>query len=647
MLNKFFASLPAFIVTVVKLFLLQFILLGLCRLGFYVAFKTIDGSEIDGLIILKAFRMGLEFDMVASTYALFLPTFLLLLNEFLYKKTLIIYKAAFIVTLVIFWLYAFISAADFPYYKQFGSHLNKQAFLWAASPGFVLKLIFGNISYYGYMFLFFVFAFVIYKLVRRFYVDHLLHLQTRDSGPLKISLFALLLIPFLIAGARGRLSSKSTTHEGLAIVSDNLFVNQIALNPNFTLFRSLFFQKVRSYSVPSDIDVSIAYARNYLGVKGPYERSISRKQKSDSAFKPYNVVIVCMESMSSYKMGLHGRENLTPNFNNIIKESVYFDNFFSSGIHTFNGLFSTCAGYPGMLVDHCLRRYTKKPFVTLGNLLSKKGYQTYLAVTHDPVFDNMQGFFTLNGYEKTLSSNDFPNNKVISATGVPDHELYDLFIKTISSGDNTKPFLGFIMTGSDHGPWAIPQEIPFKPNANTEEKRSTQYADWAVGNFLENARKQEWYSNTLFVFLGDHGYSIEGTYDMPLSYHNIPLVLHKPNTLHADTLHKVGYQPDVLSTVAGVLNLDFDNTSFGINLLKETHPFVFFTADDKIGCVDKDGYFFYELITQRNKRLRKYLQLDQRDYYTNYRAKADSLEKGAKMLLDAAEYFIRKDHFTY
>lgn len=616
-------------------------------MGFYFAFKTIDGSEMDGFIILKAFRMGFEFDMVASTYALFLPTFLLLVNEFLYKKTLIVYKTAFISTLVIFWLYAFVSAADFPYYKQFGSHLNKQAFLWAASPGFVLKLIFGNISYYGYMFLFFVFAFVIYKLVKRFYADHLLGLQTRNSRPLKISLFALLLIPFLIAGARGRLSGKSTTHEGLAIVSDNLFVNQIALNPNFTLFRSLFFQKVKNYSVPSDIDSSIAYARKYLGVKGPYERSISREQKSDSAFRPYNVVIVCMESMSSYKMGIHGREMLTPNFNNIIKESVYFDNFFSSGIHTFNGLFSTCAGYPGMLVDHCLRRYTKQPFVTLGNLLRKKGYQTYLAVTHDPVFDNMQGFFTLNGYENTLSSYDFPHSKVISATGVPDHELYNLFIKTMNSADKAKPFLGFLMTGSDHGPWAIPNEIPFTPNANTEEKRSTQYADWAVGNFMEQAKKQDWYNNTLFVFLGDHGYSIEGTYDMPLSYHNIPFVLHMPNTLLADTLHKVGYQPDVLSTVAGVLNLNFKNSSFGINLLTETHPFVFFTADDKIGCVDKDGYFFYELITQRNKRLRKYLQLDQKDYYTDDRAKADSLEKGTKRLLDAAEYFLRKDYFTY
>src|SRR5262249_53523645 len=159
-------------------------------------------------------------------------------------------------------------------------------------------------------------------------------------------------------------------------------------------------------------------------------RSIWRRQKPDSAFRPFNVVIVCMESMCLFKMGAYSGENLTPCLNSIIKESAYFDHFFSSGIHTFNGLFSTCTGYPGMLADQGLRRYTKQPFTTLGNLLLQKNYRTYLGVTHDPVFDNMQGFFTLNGYQTTLSSYDFPGSKVISATGVPDHELFDLFIKT-------------------------------------------------------------------------------------------------------------------------------------------------------------------------------------------------------------------------
>ena len=647
MSKKLFSYLPSFFITAFKLFFLQFFILSVCRIIFYVIFKPSGDSEITSTVILKAFGMGMEFDMVTSTYALILPAFFLLINEFSFKKTLLFHKAGCVVTIFIFYLYALASCADFPYFKQFSTHLNKQAFLWADSPVFVLKLIFGNVSYYGYLFIFILLCLFIFKMLKRIYDDNLTRLKQIEFTPVKVSVFALLIVPLIIIGARGRLSGKSTTHEGLAIVSDNLFVNQIALNPNFTLFRSLLFQKVKNYKVPDNINESVLFAKNNLHSNNKDLKSIAREQKSDSAFKPYNVVIICMESMSAYKMGIHNNEVLTPNFNNIVKESVYFDRFFSSGIHTFTGLFSTCSGYPSILAEQGLRRYTKRPFTTLGNLLLLKNYETYFLSTHDPHFDNMQGFFTLNGYKKTLSSFDLPKEKNISVTGVPDHEIFNLFINTVNNSGQSKPFLGFIMTGSDHGPWAVPQDILFKPNSSTEEKRATQYADWALGEFIKNAKKQSWYNNTLFVFLGDHGYSVNGTYEMPLSYNHVPFVLHKPSTLKPDTIHNLGFQPDVTSTIAGVLNLSFTNNTFGLNILKEKHPFVYFTADDKIGCVSDDGYFFYELITQKTKRLRKYLNLDQKDYYMSHKSKADSLERSTKMMLDAAEYFIRKDYFSY
>ncbi|MGZ4095268.1 MAG: LTA synthase family protein [Bacteroidia bacterium] len=647
MLKKITTAFPPFFTTIFTLFCLEFFILTFCRFFFYFIFKSPETASAGNSVILHAFLTGMEFDMVASTYAILLPLFLLLLTEFTFKKTLFFHKAALVCTVIIFWLYALVSAADFPYYKQFASHLNKQAFIWAESPAFVLKLIFGNISYYGYLFLFIIFALLIYRAVKKIFAAHGQRLRNAELKPIKISLYILLIVPFVIIGARGRISGKSTTHEGLAIVSDNLFVNQIALNPNFTLFRSLLFQKVKNYKVPDNINESIAFAKSYLNSDNSDPLSVSREEKTDSAFRNYNVVIVCMESMSSYKMGIHGKEVLTPNFNSLIKEAIYFDRFFSSGIHTFNGLFSTCAGYPSMLTEQGLRRYTKQPFTTLGNLLLKKNYNTYFFGTHDPVFDNMQGFFTLNGYKNTYSSFDLPKEKSLSVTGVPDHEIYQLFINKMNSTSAGKPFLAFIMTGSDHGPWAIPQDIPFKPNAKTEEKRATQYADWAIGEFMRNAKKQSWYTNTLFVFLGDHGYSVDGTYEMPLSYNHIPFVLYKPNTLKPDTNHNLGYQPDVTSTVAGILNLSFTNNTFGSNILKKKHPFVYFTADDKIGCISDDGFFFYELISQKTKRLRKYIDLDQQDYYSAYKTKADSLEKSAKYMLEAAEYFIRKNYFTY
>jgi phosphoglycerol transferase MdoB-like AlkP superfamily enzyme len=647
MFKKYFSAPSPFFTTAIKLFALQFILLSIFRLCFYLVFKSTAGPTVDDNDIHWAFIMGLQFDLVASTYALLLPVFLLVLNGFFYRQTLVFYRLAFISTLLIFWLYALVSAADFPYFKQFGSHLNKQAFLWVESPHFVIRLIFGNLAYYGYLILFLVLAVVIHLIIRKIYRKHLVVTSERQPKAVKTSLYGLLLVPLLIGGARGRLSDKSTTHEGLAIVSDNLFVNQIALNPNFTFFRSLLFQKVKKYEQPERIGEYLKAAKEYLGAGASEENSIARQEKADSLFCPYNVVIVCMESMNNYKMGMHGRPVLTPHFNEIVRQSVFFDRFFSSGIHTFNGLSATCSGFPAMLIDQGLRRYTKRPFTTLGNLLLDKGYDTYFLATHDPHFDNMAGFFKLNGFQNILSSFDLPAEKAISATGVPDHEIFNLFIDKMNNRGDAKPFLGFIMTGSDHGPWAVPHDIPFKPTAEREQDRSTQYADWALGEFMKDAKKQAWYNNTLFVFLGDHGSQNEGTYEMPLSYHHVPFVLHQPNIFHPDTIHHLGYQPDVTATIAGALNLSYVNNSFGNNILKHRHPFVFFTADDKLGCVSDDGYFFYELINQKTKRLRKFEELDQKDYYQTHRHKADSLEQSTKALLHAAEYFIRRDYFSY
>lgn len=639
--------LPVFIPLVIKLFLIEFLLLNGCRLVFYFAFRTQDTAQVGAAQVLMAFVRGFEFDMVISTYALILPILLLWLNNYFFGRTKLFHNAALVSTIALFGIYALVSAADFPYFNQFRSHLNRQAFLWADSPGFVIKLILGTPSYYAYAAVFLLLLFCIYRLCRRVFNTAARDYPEQNDSYLKTTLGFVVLLPFVVLGARGRLALKSTSHEGRAIVSDNLFINQVALNPNYTLFRSLFFQKVKPYSVPADINESIAYARRYFGIKEAFEPSVRRMQKADSAFRPYNVVIVCMESMSAYKTGLHGRENLTPYFNNLIRRSVLFDRFFSSGIHTFNGLFSTCAAYPNTHTEHSLRRYTRKSFSGLARLLGEKNYQTYFFSTHDPYFDNMQGFFTLNGYKNFYSSLDLPEEKNISATGVPDHEIFEFFINVINKNNRDSPFLGFIMTGSDHGPWAIPKNIPFKPGANSEEKRSTQYADWSLGHFMELASKQSWYKNTLFVFLGDHGYATEGCYEMPLSYHHTPFVLHMPGVLKADTNHNVGYQPDLTPTVAGVLNLEYENNTFGINLLKEKHPFVFFTADDKTGCVDNEGYFYYELIEQNTRRLRKYINLDQNDYFGARKQKADSMAEGTRRMLDAAEYFLKKDYFSY
>lgn len=366
---------------------------------------------------------------------------------------------------------------------------------------------------------------------------------------------------------------------------------------------------------------------------------------SDSV-KKYNVIVVLMESMSIAKMGYYNYPNLTPNLHALNKESVFCENFFSSGIHTFNGLFSTTTGYPSLYTEQALKLYTKTNFNGLGTLLKQQGYQTYFGTTHDAQFDNMEGFFRINNFDNIISQSTMPSNKVISALGVPDHVLFNEFITQINNNNSQKPFLGVLMTATDHGPWKIPTDITFKPTAKNEQQNCTQYADWAIGQFMATAKKQQWYNNTLFVFLGDHGFYLPNTYEMPLSYNHIPCIIHLPKLLTPDTITAPCYQPDVTATVMGIIGATYNNNSFGINILKQQHKYVVFSADDKIGCINNDGFFYYKIDGDNQTYLRKYKNLNPINYATQYTQKADSMQKAMMSIYETAQYFTHKNYYS-
>jgi hypothetical protein len=90
----------------------------------------------------------------------------------------------------------------------------------------------------------------------------------------------------------------------------------------------------------------------------------------------------------------------------------------------------------------------------------------------------------------------------------------------------------------------------------------------------------------------------------------------------------------------GIAGITFQNKTFGINVLKKQHPFVVFSADDKLGLVDKDGFYFYKTLSNNQRYLRKYKNIDEADYLDKYPQKVDSMEKGMKSLFDAVQYLI-------
>jgi phosphoglycerol transferase MdoB-like AlkP superfamily enzyme len=545
---------------------------------------------------------------------------------------------------IIFTICFLICAADIPFYKQFGGHLNKGFLVWTESPGFVLQLIFSNIMYFGYLVLFILLTIFFYKRTNKIFAS--IHNTKQETTRRSISIPLFLLIGlFTFIGIRGRTARKSPIRIGTAFFSEHVFFNQLGLNPCFVFFHSVM-ERNKEYTFLSDEYSEASFKNALQDIASKKEYTVNANNERvytfDSLPKKYNVVVVLMESMSITKMGYYGCEHLTSRFDSLVSKGVFFDHFYSAGIHTFNGLFSTETGFPAIMNEHPLNNYNQKAFKGIAYWLKQNGYTNYFFTSHDPQFDNMEGFFKFNQFDQIYSQIDYPAEKAIGPLGVPDHYLFDYALQKITAHANEKktPFFSYILTSSNHGPWDIPDDIAYKPSAKEKQDRATQYADWSIGNFMEQAKKQTWYSNTVFIFVADHGGNLGHTYSMPLSFNHIPCLFYMPSQLKADTISSVGGQIDVMPTLLSFLKMPFKNTSMGIDLMKETRPYMYFTADSKIGCIN-NTYYHIDLLDEQKELLYQYKDLDRHSYCEEQRAKADSMKRYSYQMIKTANYIIK------
>ena len=107
------------------------------------------------------------------------------------------------------------------------------------------------------------------------------------------------------------------------------------------------------------------------------------------------------------------------------------------------------------------------------------------------------------------------------------------------------------------------------------------------------AQQTEWFNNTICVVLGDHGKIVGNPEsEMPDSYNHIPVMIYSSH-IQPKEITKLGGQIDIASVLLDILDIDYNKIDFGINLLDEERPCMFYTADNMIGCRNNDYLFIY------------------------------------------------------
>lgn len=626
--------------------ILALTILSFFRLILFIAnMQQVAEAEDKSYSLMIAMLKGVQFDNMVGCYLLALPAVVLLIFSLFNRMPQGLVKGFNIYFIVGYTVIFGISVADIPYFSYFYTHLGGSILNWVGFGG-TGGMILQESSYYVYFGLYLVlivlFGIAVFYFGRRLINGNSGNLQKKDYKyyiPLVLIVWGLCFI-----GMRGRLGRYPLRVSG-AYFCSNSFFNQLGVNPAFYLLKSsssFMKKKDKLTGIISDKE-AIAYVQGALAMETikDVDYPISRDVVAEGEVKESNVVIILLESMASeYLKREYDGQTLTPYIHSLIDKSYYFENFYSAGIHTNNGIASTLYGFPPIF-ERTMMPVAADYYTGLPVTLKDAGYQTFFFLTHDPQYDNMYSSLSENGFDNIYSQYDYPSSKVVNNFGVQDDYLLEFGLDKLNDASKSgKPFFATFMTVSNHPPYVIPER--FRVNGKSDEECILSFTDNSLKDFMEAASKEDWYKNTIFVLLGDHG-RVQGKqlYEMPLTYNHIPLIIYSPEFEDMPKrLNQFGGQIDVFPTVMGLLNRPYENNSLGIDLFKEKRPYAYFVSDNTLGCID-DKYFYIYNPETKIDGLYDYRNENVNNLKPEHLAVADSMKNYAVSMMLTADYLVK------
>ncbi len=286
---------------------------------------------------------------------------------------------------------------------------------------------------------------------------------------------------------------------------------------------------------------------------------------------PRNVVLISVESLSAKFLGSFGNPaGLTPRLDALARDGLLFTQLYATGTRTVRGLEALSLGTPPIPGQAIVRRPGNEHLATVGEILRRQGYETLFLYGGYGYFDNMNAYFAGNDY-RVVDRTDFPKASVGFANvwGVADEFLFDNSLvqldKTHAAG---KPFMAQIMTTSNHRPFTYPDGRIDIPSPGKRDG-GVKYTDYAIGRFIDQARKKPWFDDTLFVIVADHCASAAGRTKLPVPGYHIPLILYAPALLKPGRDDRLASQIDIPPTLLDALGLPGDDHFFGLSLFEQ------------------------------------------------------------------------------
>lgn len=575
---------PRYIQWLVITGLFFLLLMTLLRLAFIFTFKS--GFHFSSL--LPSLLLGIRFDLRIVCLACML-FFLLGSIKFLHPiQTKAGSSLSFTLWAVFSLVFCFFYVVDFAHYSYLFQRLNASVLNYLEDAGISMSMVWQSYPVIWIIAAIVTGTFLLLAMVKLIY-NYILSkpITSNKASRMSWGLVFFILLSLGIFGRAGQYPLRWS--DAFALGSD--YKAQVALNPFQSFFSSLDYRHA-TFDIKK-VKEHYAYMSAYLGVDHPdsatlnFERIVTGSPKEfDSSRKP-NVVVVICESFSAYKSSMVGNPlNTTPFFNQMVQEGIYFDRCFSPSYGTARGVWAVITGIPDIQLNKTASR--NPAAVDQHTIINDfDGYEKFYFLGGSTSWANIRGVLTNNIDGLHIYEQENFKAAKIDVWGISDKNLFLESNKILASSHN--PFFAVIQTADNHRPYTIPEEDlkMFRKNnlpsdtlkkygfESLDEYNAFRYTDFGYQQFIQAAKKEAYFNNTIFVFVGDHGINGNVGNMLPrvfteqrLSSEHVPLLLYAPALLKPSRYSFAASQLDVLPTAAGLAGISYHNNTLGKDLLQ-------------------------------------------------------------------------------
>ncbi len=296
--------------------------------------------------------------------------------------------------------------------------------------------------------------------------------------------------------------------------------------------------------------------------------------------KGRNVMIFICESMSA-EHSAHLRPDLyadtpergfTPFLDSLMRNGLCFKRMYANGSRSIQGMPSVLGSIPSFKTPFVLMPQSLGESRQLPAILASQGYSTAFFCGSEHGSMGFGAYARSAGIERLVSREDYEavhgTNDFDGFWGIWDEEFSQFMGEEV--GKMPEPFFATMFTLSSHHPFVVPERYEAAlPEGYTKIHRGIAYEDMSFGNFFARFGNEEWFKNTIFVFVADHVSSERFDDESNLYPANMHIMgfIYTPDGAVRGEIDAITQQLDIMPTLLGLLDNREPYFAFGRDVL--------------------------------------------------------------------------------